>query len=908
MAGTESATIRYSLLIPVSPIFKGKNMLNFLLLEDDEFDVYLIKKVFQRANISFTVTTVSDKDAFLQAIENDTFDAILADHSLPHFNALEALHIINDRHVHTAFIIITGTMSEEYAVNVMKEGASDYILKDRLQRLPSAVLSAIERNDLKAEREKYLADVIAREALMKEAERLARFGSFSSDLRTGTAYWSDGLYNILGYRPGDVPPTFEHFLARIHPEDAAYVKQINEATLLSLTWQQYDCRLADDNGKITHIHTELFVTRSAGGAAIHLNGFVRDVTSGKEAELKLKESEEKYRHLFENNPIPLLVFEEGTFRYLDVNTAALKHYGYSREEFLNMTALDIRPADERNRFVHLDRTGGGGFSKKGVWKHLKKDGSIIFVEISVNSIIFEGRNARLILSNDITDKMIAENKLKRNQAQLITSQRIAHIGSWEVELKVPGNYLSSQSIRWTDETYRIFGVDPNLALTSDFFLTIIHPDDHHILEHAYRVACETDGEYKAEFRILLPDGTQRIVSELGEVIYDSETNEPVKITGTAQDITERKKAEELLQKSEANLRSIFNNTETAYVLLDMELNVLSCNQPALKFSRDHLGAEIQEKAYAVDYFSEDKKAIILKSLRSSLKGEDIHYEVSFDEPDGSSKWYYAHFHPVWSQEEKILGVIMSLRDINERKLSELQQKKITEELIQRNKDLEQFAYIISHNLRAPVANIRGISEALSDGDLTEQDRHIFTDGLIMSAKKLDNVIMDLNHILQVKHEINENKEKVQFSQIVSDIKYSISNLADKEMFLLKCNFSEIDEMMTLKSYIHSIFYNLISNSIKYRQAHIPPVIEITSHKYPDRIELTFKDNSIGIDLEKKGDQIFGLYKRFHPQRAEGKGMGLYMVKTQVETLHGKISVQSKVNEGTEFKIVFRTQE
>ena len=101
-----------------------------------------------------------------------------------------------------------------------------------------------------------------------------------------------------------------------------------------------------------------------------------------------------------------------------------------------------------------------------------------------------------------------------------------------------------------------------------------------------------------------------------------------------------------------------------------------------------------------------------------------------------------------------------------------------------------------------------------------------------------------------------------------------------------------------------IFYKLISNSIKYKQSGLAPVIEIKSRKLADKIELSFKDNSIGMDLETKSEQIFGLYKRFHPQHAEGKGMGLFMVKTQVETLGGKISVQSKVNVGTEFKIEF----
>jgi signal transduction histidine kinase len=128
-------------------------------------------------------------------------------------------------------------------------------------------------------------------------------------------------------------------------------------------------------------------------------------------------------------------------------------------------------------------------------------------------------------------------------------------------------------------------------------------------------------------------------------------------------------------------------------------------------------------------------------------------------------------------------------------------------------------------------------------------------------------------------------------------------LFDKNNIVINCDFSEIDEFLTLKSYLYSIFYNLISNSIKYRQQLIPGIIDIKSRLVKEKIELIFTDNGMGIDLQKKGEEVFGLYKRFHTD-IEGKGMGLFMVKTQVETLGGKISIQSEVNKGTEFTIEF----
>ena len=721
-----------------------------------------------------------------------------------------------------------------------------------------------------------------------------------------TFYWSDEKYRILGYEPGEVLPGWDNFYTKIHPDDVEFVKHTIEEAIKNRNRQKYTFRIATKKGGIKYIHSEIFITRDANLEVSQLNGFIRDISEHTEAEIRLVESEQKYRSLFENNPSPLWVIDTKNKKFLDVNKAAINLYGYTRNEFLSMSAYDIHAPEEKIRLAHENDFSADNVHEKKIWRNIKKDGTSLQVEVSTSEIIFEDTNSLLVLSNDITDKLEAINQVKESEARLITSQRIAHIGSWEVDLKE--HRTNKNKIKWTDETYRIFGYNPeDINLTTDFFRSLVHPDDHKIMEGALEYAIENNGEYRAEFRILQPDGSERIVSELGEVIFDKVTGEKLKVTGTVQDITERKRAAERLQKSEANLRSIFENTETVYVLLDLNLKVVSFNQQAYKFSVKHLNKEITEGTDAVKYFYESMQAQLKKSLKDSLNGANLNYEVSFDDTDGSIKWFYAHFHPVWGEDKKMLGVVMSLMDITEHKTSELQEKKITSELIQRNKDLEQFAYIISHNLRAPVANIIGVSEALSDENIEEEEKIFFMEGLKTSARKLDGIITDLNRILQMKHEVNQNKEVVRFSQIVDDIKFTITGVTEKEMFQLKYNFDEVDEMMTLKSYMHSIFYNLISNSLKYKKPGLIPVIEIKSHKIEHKIVLTFTDNGLGIDLVKNGDKLFGLYKRFNQDAAEGKGMGLYMVKTQVETLNGKISVKSKVNEGTEFKIEFETQ-
>ena len=218
------------------------------------------------------------------------------------------------------------------------------------------------------------------------------------------------------------------------------------------------------------------------------------------------------------------------------------------------------------------------------------------------------------------------------------------------------------------------------------------------------------------------------------------------------------------------------------------------------------------------------------------------------------------------------------------------------EIIRRNQDLEQFSYIVSHNLRGPVANIIGISNALESGISRDMERQL-RGALSSSATRLDQVIADLNGILQLGKEITESKEPVRLDALVDDIRESIIDMVHAENVTIDTDFNAVGELVSLRSYLHSIFYNLILNSIKYRRAEVAPVIRIKSERLGSRVRITFTDNGMGIDLVKKREQVFGLYRRFH-DHVDGKGVGLFMVKTQAEMLGGSVSMESEVGSGT----------
>jgi signal transduction histidine kinase len=250
------------------------------------------------------------------------------------------------------------------------------------------------------------------------------------------------------------------------------------------------------------------------------------------------------------------------------------------------------------------------------------------------------------------------------------------------------------------------------------------------------------------------------------------------------------------------------------------------------------------------------------------------------------------------------GLIIALHtDITDKKREEEEKEKISIDLVQRNKNLEQFSHIVSHNLRAPVSNILGFAELMK-----YQDSHpsLIMDamkGMSNAAYKLDEVIKDLNDILQIRAIVAENKEEIHFQSLVEDIALSIENIIKKENVIIRTDFKSVDKIHSVRTYLYSVFYNLIINSIKFHKPGVSPLIEIKSIRTATGVRVIFKDNGMGIDLQKYQENLFVLYKRFH-LNVEGKGMGMFMIKTQVETLGGKISVSSEVNNGTEFTLEF----
>jgi len=261
-------------------------------------------------------------------------------------------------------------------------------------------------------------------------------------------------------------------------------------------------------------------------------------------------------------------------------------------------------------------------------------------------------------------------------------------------------------------------------------------------------------------------------------------------------------------------------------------------------------------------------------------------------------------------DETVHAIVLTYSDITQRKHMEEERQRLFEErlniidnLTRRNQDLEQFSFIVSHNIRAPLANILGLTNMINDQRYEEALKEKAIEAIQISAKNLDAILFDLNDILQVRSEIAQQKSFVNLSEKVNKMKELFVDMIQSQGVTIESDFTQINSFNTIKSYINHIFHSLISNSIKYAQPDVKPHIKIWSEKINEKIILHFKDNGLGFNLERDGNSVFGLYKRFN-LNIEGKGMGLFMVKKQIESLNGTIELQSRPNEGAHFIITF----
>ena len=634
------------------------------------------------------------------------------------------------------------------------------------------------------------------------------------------------------------------------------------------------------------------------GKIIGLSCFSRDITRQKQDEAAIRQSAANLTAIIENTP-DLVYSLDTDYKFITYNQlfkTTMKHaYGFEIEQCIDAVALlgSLDP-EVAEKWKGVYTRAINGEAQQFVIDYPLGDDKGYF-SYSVNPIWDTGKIIGLsCFSRDITRQKQDEAFIKQSAANLtaIIENSDANIYSLDKDLR-----------------YIAFNASFKNSVLHGF-KTEIKPGDK-ILD-IYRKsdpesAKEWENIYTRAFTGERISFTKQFNLQNETTYYNFSINPiwendvVIGLSCAAHNITKQKLDEIAIQKSEASLRTIFNNTDLIYLLIDSKGKIVSFNEPAKKFSLDQ-NRVIEEGYPVLDWVHGEQRAIVNDILTKVKDGAAVNYQ-SNREINGVLRWLDLTWAGIKDGEQHDFGCILTIRDITNTKKLEMEREKITNDLIQRNKALEQFTYVVSHNLRAPLANIIGLSSLVRCQENEKSEFCEIIDSIDRSAIKLDEVIKDLNRVLQVNEDFNENIESIILSRLIESIKFSIRNLIEKEHVSIICEFADADQMISLKSFIHSIFYNLILNSIKYRNPGIDPVIKISSNVNNGKLRICYEDNGRGIDTSKYANEIFGLYKRFDTS-VEGRGMGLFMVKTQVESLGGNISVQSVVNKGTKFVLEF----
>ena len=717
----------------------------------------------------------------------------------------------------------------------------------------------------------------------------------TSDSATIT-YSSPSIINVLGFSSEEL--TGDTAFSYMHPDDLqAVIAKFAEVLLSPNSEKIIDLRMRHRNGNLVWIELKaknMFDNNYVQGILVSL----RDISSRKQAEETISLSEQRFKGLVQSGSDMIWITNEtGELLYASPTVQSIMGIDssdkYGKNLFDQVLAEDAqRIKDLFNEFV----ASGDRQVQIRPYRYVNDCGKIFWVESAITNMLSDPSIKGIVLnSKDVTDRKKLTEELAANTERLKTAQKLARLGYFEYD-------FNSDQFFCSEEFYEILGLQmaDRKNLTFALIESMVHPDDREQVKKQIELAVVELIDFNAEYRIRNRDGIEKVILAIGAAVID-EQGKPQKFRFTMQDITDSKMALLTLQTLEGRFKSLFENSIDGVILSMEDGSIISANPSVCKmlgYSQKQLTSLKRSHLFEMDSPSV-KQMIEEREASGSFVGEVM------------IKHQAGHFIPadITSLLMKDAGgtncISTIIRDITEKKKIEKEQQALTEELLRNNLDLQQFSFITSHNLRAPVANLISLLSLYNRQNPLDDFNPVLIEKFEEATQQLNSTLNDLVNVLVIKSNNNVDKQAIRFSDIFKSVKLNIENLLLEQKGQIRADFSEVDEILANKIHIDSIFLNLISNAIRYRSPDRAPLISLKSYRQGEWIVVSFEDNGLGMDLKRYGDRLFGLYQRFHVAR-EGKGLGLYMTKSQIMAMGGKIEVESEVGKGTIFKIYFKS--
>jgi len=631
--------------------------IRILYIDDSPFDRELVQDALEKENAGFELVITASHASFEAALAQGGFDIVLSDFNILGFDGLQVLEVVHAQDVNLPVIIVTGTGSEEIAVEALKRGASEYVIKTpaHIQRLPQTIHAVLGKKRLAEERKQAEEALRASEKMLHEAQIIAGLGSYSLDIATGLWTSSDVLDDIFGIDATYVR-SVDGWAALIHPDDRQRMMDYFTIYVLGQRGrfdQEYRIiRHADKAERWVHGLGELEI--DAQNHVLRLYGTIQDITARKRTEEALRKAEEKYRNIFENS-VEAITQTTPEGRYITANPATARILGYdSLEELMSSindlnTQFYVEPG-RREEFKKLMEKQGSvvGFESEVY----RKDGSRVWV--SENMATVRDEHGILLYyegtSEDITERKQAEAVLAY-QSSLLENVSDAIISTDPDFTIRTWNYAAETLYGW--KAAEVIGkLFPQVIPTE-------YPNNgrYQVLEEF-----RTNGFWKGEVIQKRRDGARLNILSAASFVHDSAGN-PTGTVVVNRDITDYKRVEQALHKSEDELRALFASMQDAVLVIDRDgvyRNVAPTN-PAFWYipPQELLGKKLHE------IFPAEQSAMFYRAIQQVLDTQQT-MQIEYELTVGSQPvWYAASISPM--DRESTLWVA---RDITERKQAE----------------------------------------------------------------------------------------------------------------------------------------------------------------------------------------------------------------------------------------------
>jgi PAS domain S-box-containing protein len=618
---------------------------------------------------------------------------------------------------------------------------------------------------------------------------------------------------------------------------------------------------------------------------------------------RAEESLTLFRSLIDRSNDAIEVIDPETGRFLDVNETACRRLGYSRKEMLSMNMPDVVDTGgsplSLPAAVEGTRKAGSRIIES---RHRRKDGSTFPVEINVQ-LVHLNRDYLLAVVRDITERKLAEDALHASESNMAAAQRLAHIGSWELGLSDLTDF-DANPLHWSDEIFRIAGFEPGEVVpANELFFQLVPPREHGRIREAVAAAITRRQPYSITHRLIRPSGEERIVQELAEVIIDEKTDQPLKMIGTTQDITERKRSEEQIAEQAA----LLDKAQDAILVRDLEGNILFWNKGAERMygwaRQDVVGSNVDGLLYTSPKKFEEVNGLTIS--QGEWSGELRHLTKDRGEITIEARWTL-----IRDDEGRPKSVLAINTDITEKKKIEAQFMRA-----QRMESIGTLAGGVAHDLNNILAPIM-MSIDILKLSVPDPQARIILETIEVSAQRGADIV---RQVLSFARGLEGERVEVQPRHLLKDLECIIKDTFPKN---IRLQFSIPNDTWTIwgdPTQVHQILLNLCVNA---RDA-MPNGGSLTvgvenrvlDEQYaamnlgtkPGRyVNISVTDSGTGIPPAIR-DKIFDPFFTTK-ELNKGTGLGLSTVMAIVKSHEGSIDVYSEQGKGTTFNVCLPAME